>query len=103
MHTRSQSEAEKRRINTELAEKEIALFEEEGQFTFVKMHLLLHFSDSIRRFGPFSHFNTEVPEHSHRQQISQNYKRSNKNATYLKQILAAWGRYYAIVIRELLL
>jgi len=68
-----------------------AIYDDELDFNFVKIHLLSHFKDHVHRFGSIGMYSTESGESSHKQMIKEGYRRSNKNdATF--QILRAYAR-----------
>lgn len=79
-HTAAQTRNERQRLSRALAERELELFQERGEFNFVKMHLMNHFGDSIRDYGPLNFYNTDCPEQCHRIQVKDVYARTNKNA-----------------------
>ncbi|KAG0643365.1 hypothetical protein HOY80DRAFT_1094438 [Tuber brumale] len=53
--------------------------DEDVDFNFVKIHLLSHFADHIRRFGNIQMYSTESGETSYKIMIKEGYRRSNKN------------------------
>ena len=55
------------------------IHDEDVDFNFVKIHLLSHFGDHIRRFGNIQIYCTEAGETSHKTMIKEGYRRSNKN------------------------
>ncbi|KAG0641166.1 hypothetical protein HOY80DRAFT_863214, partial [Tuber brumale] len=55
------------------------IYDEDGDFNFVKIHLLSHFADHIRRFGNIQMYSTESGETSHKIKIKEGYRWSNKN------------------------
>jgi hypothetical protein len=76
-------------------------FEENSGFNFVKMHLLLHYPESIQRFGNLLHVSTESSESNHSIMVTEPYRRSNSKPGYENQILSDYGRIYALRMRRL--
>ena len=72
----------------------IAIIESESHFNYPKMHLLTHFHEHIVQFGNIPMYSTEIGESSHRTQIKEGYRHSNRN-DYVQQILAHYGRHQA--------
>ena len=72
----------------------------ESPFKFVKIHLLIQFSDHIRPFGNIPMYSTEFGELAHKEQIKDGWRRSNKNDVE-QQILHSYGRQHAIRMRLL--
>jgi len=72
----------------------------ESHFNFVKMHLLSHFSDHIRQFGNIPMYSTEFGELTHKEQIKDGWRYSNKNDVE-RQILHSYRRQHAIRMRLL--
>ncbi|RPA70789.1 hypothetical protein BJ508DRAFT_201027, partial [Ascobolus immersus RN42] len=48
-----------------------------GHFNFIKIHLMSHFSDTVRQFGSLEQFSTEIGETLHKLP-KEAYRRSNK-------------------------
>jgi hypothetical protein len=78
-------------------------FKENSGFNFVKMHLLLHYPESIQRFGNLLHVSTESSESNHPIMVTEPYRRSNSKPGYENQILSDYSRIYALRMRRLLL
>ena len=51
----------------------------ESHFNFIKIHLLRHLSDHIRKFGNIPIYSTEFGELAQKEQIKDRWRRSNKN------------------------
>jgi len=51
----------------------------ESHFNFIKMHLLSHFCDHIRQFGNIPMYSTDIGELTHKTQIKDGWRQSNKN------------------------
>ena len=76
------------------------IYDEDVDFNFVKIHLLSHFADHIRRFGNIQMYSTESGETSHKAMIKEGYRRSNKNdASY--QILRTYAKLDGFKIHEM--
>jgi len=75
--------SKRRRIRDHYHEEEhqrlMELIHRELHSTFIKIHLLSHFSDHIRQFGNILMYSTEVGELAHKEQIKDRWRRSNKN------------------------
>ncbi|KAG0633524.1 hypothetical protein HOY80DRAFT_1104646 [Tuber brumale] len=76
------------------------IYDEDVDFNFVKIHLLSHFADHIRRFGNIQMYSTESGETSHKIKIKEGYRWSNKNdASY--EILRTYARLDSFKILEM--
>lgn len=64
-------------------------------FNYPKMHLLTHFHEHVIRFGNPPMYFTEIGENSHRTQIKEGYRHSNRNDC-INQILGYYGRQQAM-------
>ena len=64
------------------------------------MHLLSHFCDHIRQFGNIPMYSTEIRELSHKTQMKDGWRQSNKNDA-ARQIVHSYGRQHAIRMRLL--
>ncbi|KAG0644303.1 hypothetical protein HOY80DRAFT_1075254 [Tuber brumale] len=95
---------ERRRIadkqRQELEGVEADIYDEDVDFNIVKIHLLSHFVDHIRRFGNIQMYSTESGETSHKIMIKEGYRRSNKNDTSY-QILGTYARLDSFKIHEM--
>jgi hypothetical protein len=76
------------------------IYEEDVDFNFVKIHLLSHFGDHVRRFGNIQMYSTESGETSHKTMIKEGYRRSNKNDAS-HQILRTYARLDSFKIHEM--
>ena len=74
----------------------------QSHFNFIKLHLLVHYSSHVRRFGNIPMYSTDVGELAHKVQIKEGYRRSNKNDA-ARQILDNYGRVHAISMHLLTL
>ena len=71
------------------------LIQRENHFNFIKMHYLNHFVQPVRHFGSVPMYSTDIGEPAHKEQIKQDYRRSNKNHA-ARQILAQYSRPHAM-------
>ena len=76
------------------------IYDEDVDFNFVKIHLLSHFGDHIRRFGNIQMYLTELGETNHKTIIKKGYRRSNKNDAS-HQILRTYARLDRFKIHEM--
>ena len=83
-------------------DRRMDLIYSESHFNFIKMHLLIHFADQIRQFGNIPIYSTEYGELSHKEQIKDPWRRSNKHDV-ARQILQGYGRWHGIRMRLLTL
>jgi len=72
----------------------------ESHFNFIKMHLLSHFCHHIRQFGNIPMYSTEIGDLTHKTQIKDGWRQSNKNDA-ARQIVHSYGRQHAIRMRLL--
>ena len=75
--------SKRRQVRDQDREKEndqsIDLIHSESHFNFIKMHLLIHFSNHIRQFGNIPMYSPEYGELAHKEPIKDPWRRSNKN------------------------
>ena len=81
-------------------ERRMDLIHSESHFNFIKIHLLSHFSDHIGQFGNIPMYSTEFGELTHKEQIKDGWRRSNKNDAE-RQIMNSYSRQHAIRMRLL--
>jgi hypothetical protein len=74
-------------IHVEILEQRQAVLEGMSDFNFPKIHLLSHFSDSIKQFGSLPMWSTESMEAAHKYQVKDGYRASNKGKTYEEQFV----------------
>jgi len=82
----------------ERSDRRADVIRRENHFNFTKMHYLTHFASYVRRFGSISMYSTEIGELVQKDQITDGYRRSNKNEA-ARQILSHYGRQHALGIR----
>jgi hypothetical protein len=88
-------------IHMEVLEQRQAVLEEMSDFNFPKLHILLHFSDSIKQFGSLPMWSTESMEAAHKYQVKDGYRASNKGKTYEEQFIEYHTRRQTIRIHHL--
>ena len=74
---------------------------ESSHFNFPKIHMLLHFHRQIERFGHLRQWDSNTGELTHKEQIKDGYKHSNKTGDYNLQILNYYLKKDAFAMREL--
>src|SRR5437763_15764240 len=90
----------------QLREKEIIenkvqdFLSDNSDFNFIKMHLMLHYRESIEEFGTIRAFSTEVGEAVHVEQMKEGWYKSNHIDAY-RQILQHRDRKHQFRIRSL--
>jgi len=72
---------------------------EDSHFNFLKIHLLMHWSDQITPYGSLPQFSTEICEVSHKP-LKEAYRRSN-HIDSIPQIIQGYGRVHSIAVKEL--
>ena len=76
----------------------VDLIRRENHFNFIKMHYLSPFSFYVRSFGSISIYSTEIGKLAYKDQIKEDYRRSNKNEGAC-QILSHYGRQHPLGMR----
>jgi len=80
---RHRTVANRRRLadqeRVERSDRRADLIRSENHFNITKMHYLRHFASYVRRFGSISMYSTEIGELVQKDQITDGYRRSNKN------------------------
>jgi len=66
----------------------------ENHFNSIKMHYKIHFASHVMHFGSISMYSTEIGELTHKEQIKDSYRRSNKNQ-------APWQIEYCDLMEEM--
>ncbi|CAI5465917.1 unnamed protein product [Closterium sp. Yama58-4] len=59
----------------------VAFLTQASKWRFIKMHLISHYIDSIRRAGLPEHYSTQMFEHLHIEYIKNPYRASNRRTT----------------------
>ena len=91
-----------RREWQEFIDSEMVEYHEEGSdFNFPKIHQLLHFREQIQRYGCLKQWPTETGESSHRTQLKESYKKSNRSGDIYGQMIKYYQRSDAFAIRRL--
>jgi len=76
------------------------IYDKDVDFNFVKLHLLSHFGDHVRRFGNIQMYSTKSGETSHKTIIKEGYRRSNRNDA-IHQILRTYARLDSFRIHQM--
>ena len=76
------------------------IYDQEVDFNFVKIHLLSHFGDNIRRCGNIKMYSTESGQTNHKTNTKEGYQGSNKNDAS-HQILRTYERLDSYKIDEI--
>ena len=76
------------------------IYEEDVDFSFVKIHLLSHCRDDGSLFGNIQMYSTESGETSHKTIIKKDYRQSNRNDAS-HQILRTYARLESLKIHEM--
>lgn len=71
---------------------------EHSDFNFIKMHLPQHYKSHVKRLGALPAFSTEVGETSHKFQMKEPYRLTNRQ-NYERQIIAQYTRQTTIGMR----
>ena len=76
------------------------IYDDNVYFNFVKIHLLSHFGDHIRRFGNIQMYSTDSGKTNHKTMVKEGYQLSNKsNGSH--QILQTYARLDSFKIHEM--
>ena len=97
--TRSQRQAALTTDQKTVTATQTAMLEEESHFNFPKLHLLMHFPESIKRFGSIPQWSTDITEKVHKE-IKTAYNSSNCTNDYEKQIIEFHGQRQAFRMRR---
>jgi len=85
--SRAQKEHRKAKYKKLLQEVYNSTVHERTSFDFVKIHLMLHYEESVHRFGHLVKDSTEAQEMNHPKRCMGPYRRSNSYFRYERQIL----------------
>jgi len=72
---------------------------EDSHLNFLKIYLLMHWSDQISQYGSLPQFSTEIYEASHKP-LKEVYHRSN-HIDSIPQIIKGYGCAHSIAVKEL--
>jgi len=72
---------------------------EDSHFNFLKIHLLMHWSDQISQYGSLSQFSMEICKISHKP-LKEAYRQSN-HIDSIPLIIEGYGRAHSIAVKEL--
>lgn len=97
--TRLQRENYEKEMKKQWMRQERELFHAKGEFNFVKIHLMLHFFDTVKQRGPLPQFTTEKPESLHRSIVKRGFSMSNHNDSYIDQIFSRYSQQFCLDMR----
>jgi hypothetical protein len=73
----------------------------DADFNFLKIHLMSHWVEQIRRYGALQQFCAERYEQAHKTNLKDGWNASNHNHNYLLQVITFQRRILCFRIREL--
>ena len=73
----------------------------DADFNFLKIHLMSHWVEQIRRYGTLQQYSAETHEQAHKTNLKDGWNASNHNNNYLPQIISFHRRILCFEIREL--
>jgi hypothetical protein len=59
----------------------------DADFNFPKIHLMSHWAEQIRRYGPLQQYSAERHEQAHKTNLKDGWNASNDNLNYLPQVI----------------
>jgi hypothetical protein len=91
---RAQKEHRKAEDKKHLQEVYNSTVQERTSFDCVNIHLILHYEESVQRFGHLVKDSTETQDMNHPKMCMGPYRRSNRNFRYERQILNNYSHIY---------
>jgi len=73
----------------------------DADFNLVKIHLMSHWVEQIRRYGALQQYPAERHEQAHKTNLKDGWNASNRNLNYLPQVITIQCRILCFEIREL--
>jgi hypothetical protein len=73
----------------------------DADFNFLKIHLMSHWVEQIRRYGALQQYCAERYEQAHKTNLKDGWNASNHNLNYLPQVITFQRRILCFRIREL--
>jgi len=70
-------------------------------FNCLKIHLMSHWAEQIRRYGALQQYSPERHEQEHKTNLNDGWNASNHNLNYLQQVITFQSRILNFKIREL--
>jgi hypothetical protein len=61
--------------------------EVDANFNFLKIHLMSHWAEQIRRYGAWLQYSAERQNHAHRTNLKDGWNASNYNLNYLPHVI----------------
>jgi tRNA nucleotidyltransferase/poly(A) polymerase len=95
----AQKEHRKAEVKKRLQEVYNSKVHEPTSFDFVKIHRMLHYEESVQRFGHLVKDSTETQEMNHPKMCIGHYRQSNRNFRYKRQILNDYSRIHVLRMR----
>jgi len=75
----------------------------DGDINFLKIHLMSHWVEQIRRYGPLQQYSAERHEKAHKTNLKDGWNAANHNLNYLPQVITIQRHILCFEIRELTL
>jgi len=73
----------------------------DADFNFLKIHLMSHWAERVRRYGALQQYSAERHEQTHKMNLKDGWNASNHNLNYLPQVITFQRRIIYFEIREL--
>jgi len=73
----------------------------DADFNFLKIHLMSHWVEQIRRYGALQQYSAERHEQAHKTNLKDSWNASNHNLNYLPQEITFQRRILCLEVREL--
>jgi len=73
----------------------------DADFNILKIHLMSHWAEQIRRYGALQQYSAERHEQAHKTNLKDGWNTSNHNLHYLPQVITFQRRILCFEIREL--
>jgi hypothetical protein len=93
------SRSNRETITREVNDARIEYQRDNAHFNIPKLHLLSHFAGHIKKFGSIPQGSTEFTEAAHKEQINDEFRRSNR-VNYIPQILAGYDRRHSMKMKS---
>jgi len=72
-----------------------------ADFNFLKIHLMSHWVEQIRRYGALQQYSAEKHEQAHKTNLKDGWNTSNHNLNYLPQVITFQRRILCFELRKL--
>ena len=70
------------------------------KFNFLKIHLMSHWVEQIRRYGALQQKSTERHKQAHKTKLNNGWNACNRNLNHLPQVITFQGRILCFEMRE---